>query len=108
MQLTTLPLIFWGLGQRTMTFRCVIDEIHKAIISGLEKLGYYDSAQEKVQKFDVTEPTRKEYGDLACNVAFQLSKKYKKRPFDIANEIVEKCLKPYISGKQKAAKNSSF
>ena len=91
-----------------MTFRCVTDEIRKAIVLGLEKVGYYDSTQEQIQKFDITEPVRKEHGDLACNVAFQLSKKYKKRPLDIANEIVEKCLKPYISERQEAGRSSSF
>jgi arginyl-tRNA synthetase len=91
-----------------MTFRCVTDEIHKAIVSGIKKLGYHDHAQDQLQKFDITEPSRKEYGDLACNVAFQLSKKYKKRPFEIASEIVDKELKPYIVDKQKTGKNSSF
>ena len=90
-----------------MTFRCAIDEIRKALSSGLESLGYSDSVQE-VQNFDISEPARKEYGDLACNIAFPLSKKHKKRPFDIANEIVEKLLKPYISEKQKYDKDSSF
>jgi arginyl-tRNA synthetase len=90
-----------------MTFRCAIDEIRKAIALGLERLGYSDSVQE-VQNFDISEPARKEYGDLACNIAFPLSKKHKKRPFDIANEIVEKYLKPYISEKQKNDKSSSF
>ena len=90
-----------------MTFRCAIDEIRKALASGLESLGYSDSVQE-VQNFDISEPARKEYGDLACNIAFPLSKKYKKRPFDIANEIVEKHLKPYVSKKQKNNESSSF
>src|SRR5919199_736811 len=90
-----------------MTFRCAIDEIRKALSSGLESLGYSESVQE-VQNFDISEPARKEYGDLACNIAFPLSKKHKKRPFDIANEIVEKHLKPYISEKQKNNKSSSF
>lgn len=91
-----------------MTFRCVTDEIRKALVSGLERLGYHDPVHEQLQKFDITEPSRKEYGDLACNVAFQLSKKYKKRPFEIASEIVDKELKPYIADKQKAGKNWSF
>jgi arginyl-tRNA synthetase len=90
-----------------MTFRCAIDEIRKALASALESLGYSDSVQE-VQNFDISEPARKEYGDLACNIAFPLSKKYKKRPFDIANEIVEKHLKPYVSKKQKNNESSSF
>jgi arginyl-tRNA synthetase len=91
-----------------MTFRCIINEIRKEIVSSLEKLGYYDRDQEQPQKFDITEPARKEYGDLACNVAFQLSKKNKRSPFEIANEIVEKQLKPYISEKEKKEISSSF
>ena len=91
-----------------MTFRCIINEIRQEIISSLEKLGYDDHDQEQQQKFDITEPARNEYGDLACNVAFQLSKTAKKRPIEIANEIVEKHLKPYISEKEKKERNSSF
>jgi arginyl-tRNA synthetase len=90
-----------------MTFRCITNEIRKAIISSLKKLGYYDD-HEQFQEFDITEPARKEYGDLACNLAFQLSKKNKKRPFEIANEIVEKQLKPYISEEENKERNSSF
>src|SRR5919202_2320610 len=90
-----------------MTYRYVIDEIRRALVSAVEKLGYSNSVQEE-QNFDISEPARKEYGDLACNIAFPLSKKHKKRPFDIANEIVEKLLKPYISEKQKNDKTSSF
>jgi arginyl-tRNA synthetase len=91
-----------------MTFRCIINEIRQELISSLEKLGYHDHDQEQQQKFDITEPARNEYGDLACNVAFQLSKTAKKRPIEIANEIVEKHLKPYISEKEKKERNSSF
>jgi arginyl-tRNA synthetase len=90
-----------------MTYRYVIDEIRRALVSAIEKLGYSNSTQEE-QNFDISEPAREEYGDLACNIAFRLSKKHKKRPFDIANEIVEKYLKPYISEKQKNNKSSSF
>lgn len=90
-----------------MTYRYVIDEIRRALVSAIEKLGYSNSVQEE-QNFDVSEPAREEYGDLACNIAFKLSKSHKKRPFDIANEIVDKFLRPYVSEKQKDNKNSSF
>jgi arginyl-tRNA synthetase len=56
-----------------------------------------------VQDFGISEPARTEYGDLTCNVAFQLSKEIKKRPFDIANEIVEKQLKPYLLEKKSSS-----
>src|SRR5919198_4719308 len=92
-----------------MTFRYIINEIRKAIVSSLENLGYYDyDDHEQLQKFDITEPARKEYGDLACNVAFQLSKKNKKSPYEIANEIVEKQLKPYVFENEKKERNSWF
>src|ERR687888_1912595 len=99
-----------------MTFRCLIDEIRKAVISSIEKLDYhhyyYDNDYnyyKESEEFDISEPARKEYGDLSCNVAFQLSKKLKKRPFEIANEIVVKQLTPYISENQnKDNQNPSF
>jgi arginyl-tRNA synthetase len=56
------------------------------------------------QDFDISESSRKEFGDLSCNVAFLLSKVLKRRPVDIANEIVEKEIKCYIE--QKKASNS--
>jgi arginyl-tRNA synthetase len=98
-----------------MTFRCLIDEIRKAVISSIEKLDYhhyyYDNDYnyyKESEEFDISEPARKEYGDLACNVAFQLSKKLNRRPFEIANEIVEKQLRPYISEKESRQRNSSY
>ncbi len=38
--------------------------------------------------FDVSEPPRKEFGDLTCNIAFQLSKYAKKPPAKIAIELI--------------------
>ncbi len=38
--------------------------------------------------FEISEPPVKEYGDLSCNIAFLLSRKLKKSPFEIANDIV--------------------
>jgi arginyl-tRNA synthetase len=40
-------------------------------------------------EFDVSEPPRKEFGDLTCNVAFQLAKHAKKAPAKIAAEIAD-------------------
>jgi arginyl-tRNA synthetase len=57
--------------------------------------------------FNISESPRKEFGDLSCNIAFLLSKKLKRRPVDIANEIIEKELKPYIE-KKKADNSMSF
>lgn len=39
--------------------------------------------------FDVSEPPRKEFGDLTCNVAFQLARHAKKAPAKIATELAE-------------------
>ena len=78
-----------------MTFRALVNEIHNAISLSLRNLDYPE------QDFEISEPPRTEYGDLTCNVSFQLSRKIKKRPFDIANQIVEKQLKPYLNEKKK-------
>jgi arginyl-tRNA synthetase len=74
-----------------MTFRILLNEIRDVISHSLRDLG----ASSK--DLALSEPPRKEYGDVTCNLAFQLSKKNKKRPFDIADEIVEKKIKPYLS-----------
>lgn len=76
-----------------MTFRLLINQIREAVSFSLLGLGYPN------QDFDISEPPRKEFGDLTCNVAFQLSKKIKRRPFDIAKEIIERQLKPYLESK---------
>jgi arginyl-tRNA synthetase len=81
-----------------MTFRVLVNEIREAVSVALANLGYSN------QDFDVSETPRKEYGDLSCNVAFQISKKIKRRPFDIANEIIEKQLNCYLLEKKR--KNS--
>ena len=81
-----------------MTFRNVVNEIHQVISNSLINLRYNQ------QDFDISESSRKEFGDLSCNVAFLLSKVLKRRPVDIANEIVEKEIKCYIE--QKKASNS--
>ena len=66
-----------------------------AVSTSLINLGYTH------QDFDVSEPPRKEFGDLTCNIAFQLSKKLKKPPFSIAKEIVDKQLTPYFDTNKK-------
>ena len=40
-------------------------------------------------EFDISEPPRKEFGDLTCNVAFQLARHAKKAPAKIATELAE-------------------
>lgn len=66
-----------------MSFRLFVNEAREIIASSIEKAGY------PIIDFDVSEPPRREFGDLTCNVAFQLSKYVKKSPPKIAIELVE-------------------
>ena len=84
-----------------LTFRLLINEIRQAVSNSLINLNYVH------QDFDISESPRKEFGDFSCNVAFLLSKALRRRPVDIANEIIEKELKPYIE-KKKATDSISF
>ncbi len=51
--------------------------------STVAALGYPDV------DFDVSEPPRIEFGDLTCNIAFQLAKHAKKSPAKLASEIAK-------------------
>lgn len=73
-----------------MTFRTLIAEARRLVEEGLAEAGYPQVA------FDVSEPPRKEFGDLTCNVAFPLGKQLKKPPATIAAELIEK-LRPRIN-----------
>lgn len=66
-----------------MTLRILIDQARELISSALASMGY------PVIEFDVSEPPKKEFGDLSCNVAFLLSKKLKKPPSEIAMKLAE-------------------
>lgn len=66
-----------------MTFRKLVEETQKIVADSLASAGY-PSVQ-----FDVSEPPRKEFGDLTCNVAFPLSKQLKKAPTKIAQDLIE-------------------
>jgi arginyl-tRNA synthetase len=72
-----------------MTFRKLVEETRQIVDAGLASAGY-PSVQ-----FDVSEPPRKEFGDLTCNVAFPLSKQLKKPPAKIAGELIER-IRPMI------------
>lgn len=72
-----------------MTFRKLVEETRKIVAAGLASAGYASV------QFDVSEPPRKEFGDLTCNVAFPLSKQLKKPPAKIAGELIE-IIKPMI------------
>ncbi len=51
--------------------------------------------------FEVSEPPIKEYGDFSCNLAFLLSKIFRKSPYEIAKEIVKDILPKYDKNKKK-------
>lgn len=65
-----------------MTFRILIEQVRGLVAAAVEKAGY------PAVDFDISEPPRKEFGDLTCNVAFQLSKHAKKAPQKIAGELI--------------------
>jgi arginyl-tRNA synthetase len=67
-----------------VTFRILIGQVRGLVAAAVEKAGY------PAVDFDVSEPPRKEFGDLTCNVAFQLSKHAKKAPPKIAGELIER------------------
>jgi arginyl-tRNA synthetase len=74
-----------------MTFRAFVAETRRAVAASLTSAGYPDVV------FDVSEPPRKEFGDLTCNVAFPLSKQLKKAPAAIAAELIENHIRPSIT-----------
>ena len=55
----------------------------------------------EIETFDISEAPRKELGDITCNVAFKLSKRLKRHPYEIAIGLVEKELNPLIQEHQK-------
>jgi arginyl-tRNA synthetase len=84
-----------------MSFEKFVSEANEAMKIVLKQLRI------KNESFSLTEPTREEFGDLSCNVAFLLTKELKKSPQAIASMLVEQYQKyrngansdlhPYIS-----------
>ncbi len=66
-----------------MSFEKFISEANEAVKFSLKKL------EIKNETFNLTEPTRDEFGDLSCNVAFLLTKHLQKSPQAIASMLVE-------------------
>lgn len=66
-----------------MGFEKFINEANEAVKLSLNKLGI------KNESFSLTEPSRVEFGDLSCNVAFLLTKELQKSPQAIASMLVE-------------------
>ena len=65
-----------------MTIKEVINQIRHIVNKALLDLEY-----EKIE-YDVSEPPKTEFGDLTTNIAFLLSKRIHKKPYEIAKEIV--------------------
>ncbi len=68
----------------------LVKQIKKGIYDAIAKLGYNDDTV--VQSFEdivLEVPKDKEHGDYATNIAMRLAKVAKKRPADIAQEIVQ-------------------
>ena len=63
-----------------MTFLNIINQIKENISKTIEIKGY-----EKVNF--VVEPSKGDFGDITCNVAFLLAKNLKKKPNEIAQEF---------------------
>lgn len=66
-----------------MTFRKLVDSARSLVSTTVRSMGYLEV------EFDVSEPPRKEFGDLTCNVAFQLAKQARKPPAKIASELAD-------------------
>jgi arginyl-tRNA synthetase len=65
-------------------------------------LGYISEDEEENKEiFDLLDSPRKEYGEITCNIAFKLSGKVKRPPYEIAREMVEKELNAHIKNYQK-------
>ncbi|HEU5445998.1 MAG TPA: arginine--tRNA ligase [Nitrososphaeraceae archaeon] len=66
-----------------MSFKKFISESNEVIKYALGKLNI------KNESYTLTEPTKDEFGDLSCNVAFLLTKELQKSPYTIASMLVE-------------------
>ncbi len=73
-----------------MAFRLLISEVNSLLSDALLKLDF-----PRIE-FAVGEPPRTEFGDIYSNITFQLSKKIKKKPPELAKEIYDKVIKPYL------------
>ena len=66
-----------------MSFQKFVSEANEAMKFLLNELSI------KNDSFSLTEPTKEEFGDLSCNVAFLLTKELQKSPQAIASMLVE-------------------
>lgn len=77
-----------------MAFKILVNEVTTLLNDAISKLNYPSV------DFSVDEPPRPDLGDVYSNIAFQLSKQLGKKPPDIAREIYEKVVKPYLDTKK--------
>ena len=69
----------------------LVNQIKKGIYDSIEQLGYNDPNVVSNASMIVLEiPKDKEHGDYATNIAMRLSKVARKKPIEIANEIIER------------------
>ena len=83
-----------------MTFRTAIDEIRKVIAGVLKDLGI-DGL-----KFDITQTSRPEFGDVATNIAFLIAKNTGQKPTEIAKIFVEDHINQYLAACKTAGRLS--
>jgi arginyl-tRNA synthetase len=85
-----------------LTFRRLLNDLRKLILLSARDLGYISEDEEENKEiFDLLDSPRKEYGEITCNIAFKLSGKVKRPPYEIAREMVEKELNAHIKNYQK-------
>ncbi|MDW0271063.1 MAG: arginine--tRNA ligase, partial [Nitrososphaeraceae archaeon] len=68
-----------------MSFKKFINEANEEIKFALKHLGIQNDS------YTLTEPAKENFGDLSCNVAFLLTKRLQKSPFEIASILAEQC-----------------
>ena len=62
----------------------IINDLKQEIRTTLDRIGYQDLEVEIILEV----PKEKSFGDYATNVAMRLTKLAKKKPIEIANEII--------------------
>jgi len=92
-----------------LTFSKLIKNVRELIFLSAKNLGYFpEGLRERDVGFDISEAPRKELGDITCNIAFRLSKGRNRHPYDIARDLVEKQLNPYIQEYKKKPAGQSM
>jgi arginyl-tRNA synthetase len=77
-----------------MAFKILVNEVTALLKDAVSELNYPSV------DFSVGELPRPDLGDVYSNIAFQLSKQLGRKPPDIAREIYEKVVEPYLDSKK--------